>query len=77
MSFHVYIVYSRLLNQYYVGHSADLQSRIFRHNNSGSKSTKKTNDWMLVYNEPFETRQEACQREMEIKRKRAEDILNG
>ena len=66
MAFHVYILYSTLLDQFYIGHSADIEDRLFRHNNSGSKSTKKTNDWKLVYTESFDDKSAAYQRELEI-----------
>ena len=67
-NFFVYILYSQAIDQYYVGHTADLGDRHFRHTNSGSKSTKKANDWKLMYQEQFTTRAEAYQREMEIKK---------
>jgi len=70
MSYHVYILFSRTADQYYVGHSHDLNERLFRHNNSGSKATKKANDWKIVYSETFESKAAAFHREMEIKRKR-------
>ncbi|MBX3255554.1 MAG: GIY-YIG nuclease family protein, partial [Chitinophagaceae bacterium] len=44
MPYTVYILYSSTLDQYYIGHTQDMADRIFRHNNSGSKSTKKAND---------------------------------
>ena len=51
MSFIVYILYSQAIDQYYVGHTTDLDDRHFRHTNSGSKSTKKANDWKLMYSD--------------------------
>ena len=41
MPYHVYILYSKTLDQYYIGQTENLTDRIFRHANSGSKSTKK------------------------------------
>jgi len=70
MEFYVYILYSSALDQYYVGHTEDLQNRLFRHNNSGSKSTKKASDWVLKYQETYPTRTAAMGRETEIKRKK-------
>jgi putative endonuclease len=70
MPFFVYIIYSASLDQYYIGQSEKLQDRVFRHQNSGSKSTKKANDWKFVYSENFQTRAEAVRREMEIKKKK-------
>ncbi|HET9430662.1 MAG TPA: GIY-YIG nuclease family protein [Chitinophagaceae bacterium] len=75
MDFYVYILYSAFLDQYYVGHSADLEDRIFRHNNSGSKATKKAHDWRLVYKEHFDDKAKAFQRELEIKRKKSRKYL--
>ena len=75
MPYHVYILYSPSLNQYYVGHTENLKDRIFRHNNSGSKSTKKANDWILKYTEEFESRQKAMSRELEIKNKKSRKYI--
>ena len=62
MTFTVYILYSKICDQYYVGHTENLNDRHYRHNNSGSKATKKTNDWEVVYTETFETKAEAYRR---------------
>lgn len=75
MPFHVYIIYSSSLDQYYVGHTENLQDRIFRHKNSGSKSTKKANDWVLKYTEEFSTKAEAMKRELEIKGKKSRKYI--
>jgi putative endonuclease len=75
MSFYLYILYSSSLDQYYVGHTENLSDRIFRHNNSGSKSTKKANDWIIKHREEFETRSEAMQRELEIKNKKSRKYI--
>jgi len=71
MIFHVYILYSALLDQYYIGHTGNLEDRLYRHKNSGSKSTKKANDWELVYTEQLDSKSAANQRELEIKRKKS------
>jgi putative endonuclease len=75
MPFNVYILYSPTLDQYYIGHTADINDRLFRHNNSGSKSTKKASDWKLVYTEAFETKAEAAKREIEIKKKKSRKYI--
>ena len=76
MSFTVYIIYSVCLNKHYVGHCEDLDNRLFRHNNSGSKYTKKANDWKVVYTEIFFTKAEAFRREMEIKKKKSRKYID-
>ncbi|WP_152270747.1 GIY-YIG nuclease family protein [Agriterribacter humi] len=75
MPFVVYILYSATLDQYYTGQTENLEDRLFRHNNSGSKSTKKVDDWRLVYSEVFETRSEAVKRESEIKKKKSRKYI--
>ena len=71
MLFTVYILYSDVLGQYYIGHTADIEDRLCRHINSGSKATKKANDWRIVYTEGFQSKSEAVKREFEIKRKKS------
>ena len=75
MAFYVYIIYSPLIDQYYIGHAENLNDRLFRHNNSGSKATKKANDWKLVYTEIFDLRSEAVKREIEIKKKKSRKYI--
>jgi putative endonuclease len=64
-----------MLDQYYIGHTENVSDRIFRHNNSGSKSTKKATDWVLKYTEEFGTRGEAMKRELEIKSKKSRKYI--
>ena len=79
--FTVYIIYSSSIDQYYVGHTNNLEDRLYRHSNSGSKSTKKAKDWIMKYTEQFESRSEALLREQEIKKKKSrkyiESLING
>ena len=75
MSFVVYLLYSSMLDQYYIGHTADIDDRLFRHTNSSSKSTKKTNDWKLVYTEVFQSKSEVGRRELKIKNKRSRKYI--
>ena len=80
MSFFVYIIYSASLDGYYVGHTADLADRLYRHRNSGSRSTKRAADWQLMYSEAYPSRSSASMREREIKRKKSrlyiEQLIN-
>ena len=75
MPFYIYIVYSPSLDRYYVGHTEDLDNRIFRHTNSGSKSTKKANDWQLKHKEVYNSRSEAMARELQIKKKKSRKYI--
>jgi putative endonuclease len=80
--FYTYILYNPVINQYYIGSTNNLDDRIYRHNSGQSKSTKKgAPHWILYYNENFETRSEAYQRELQIKkmksRKYIENLKSG
>ena len=53
----------------YTGWTTDLDKRVTAHNRGmGAKYTKARLPVQLVYSEPFETKQEAMQREWAIKR---------
>lgn len=73
--FCLYVLYSASLDSYYVGETANLEDRLYRHNHSGSKSTKKASDWKLVYTEEFATRAESMRREREVKAKKSPKYL--
>ena len=75
MSFTVYIIYSKSIDQYYIGHTENIADRLFRHRNSGSRSTKKSNDWELKYTEQFQTRSDAANREKAIKAKKSRKYI--
>ena len=75
--FFIYIIYSIKIDQYYIGQTKNLENRLYRHNNSGSKSTKKANDWTLKYTEGFTTRSLALKRETEIKGKKSRSYIES
>ncbi|MCC5942877.1 MAG: GIY-YIG nuclease family protein [Balneolaceae bacterium] len=64
---YVYILYSVVADRYYVGQTSNLEERVSRHNQGGSKYTKFGIPWKLVYKEGFETRSEAMKREKKLK----------
>jgi putative endonuclease len=64
--FYVYILYSKELDRFYIGQTENLDDRLYRHTNSGSKSTKMANDWVLKHKEEFQTRNEAVRREWQL-----------
>jgi putative endonuclease len=75
--FLVYIIYSAQLDQFYVGQTENIEDRLFRHINSGSKSTKKAKDWVLKYTETFLTRSEAVQGETQIKKMKSRRYIES
>jgi putative endonuclease len=63
-----YIVYSPSRDRYYIGFTSDeLTERIKKHNTNHKGFTGKTGDWILRYKEIFPSKEEAQQREKEIK----------
>ena len=63
-----YILYSKSLDQYYIGHSCEnLQKRLRKHLSNHKGFTSKTKDWAIVYSEIFNSKSSAYKRELEIK----------
>jgi putative endonuclease len=62
-----YILYSKSMDCYYIGHTANLEGRLRRHNSEHKGYTGKASDWSIVYSEAFSTKEQAHQREMQIK----------
>lgn len=66
---HLYILFSDILNKYYVGHTCDtLARRLQTHNSNHKGFTGGIGDWTIVYTEAYDTKIEAYSREREIKR---------
>jgi putative endonuclease len=69
--FIVYIIYSRLLDRYYIGYTTDIVKRLDEHNSGISKFTSGAIDWVLKYSESFSDRGSAMKREKDIKKKKS------
>ena len=64
-----YILYSKDINQYYIGHTSEsLPERLRKHLSNHSGFTAKSKDWFVVYYEKFETKSLAYERELEVKK---------
>ena len=66
--FVVYILHSRSLNRYYIGHTEDIENRIRLHNAGKVKSTKNGIPWNIKHIEKFNTKNDAYRRELQIKK---------
>jgi putative endonuclease len=66
--FAVYIIYSKSLDKYYIGFTADLADRIYKHNNTHKGFTAAGKPWKLVYSEFYPSKAEAMKREMQLKK---------
>jgi putative endonuclease len=78
----VYILYSAILDRYYVGFtSQSVHDRLQKHLVSHSGFTAKVKDWEIVFSESHQTKQDAIQREKEIKswksRRKIEELISS
>ena len=69
--FFIYILESERDSTFYVGHTQNVEMRLTQHNAGHSRSTRLKRPWKLVYQEQFETRSEAMNREKEIKKRKS------
>jgi putative endonuclease len=76
MPFYTYILRSQKSGRYYIGHTENLQKRLFEHNNDRTDAIKGRGPWGLVYSEQFATRSEASQRERQMKRMKSHAWLD-
>ena len=67
MVYKVYILFSESKNRFYVGFTSNLEERIVRHNQRSKGFTGSVNDWKVVYTELYNTKEEAHNRELQIK----------
>ena len=63
----VYILKSKIDNNYYIGFTENLQKRLERHNSCLVRSTKHRIPFQLIYFEEYQTKREALRREKQIK----------
>jgi len=71
-----YILYSKTLDRYYVGHcEAPLEERLRRHLSNHKGFTGKAKDWEAAYTESFDNKEEAYRREREIKGKKSREYI--
>lgn len=63
----VYILNSLKDKKYYIGETADVAARLLFHNSGRQRSTKNRIPFIIILTEQFETREQALQREKQIK----------
>ena len=63
-----YILYSKRLDRYYVGHTTEpIEERLRKHLSSKGKWTSRAQDWVIRYTEEHADRSAAYRREREVK----------
>ena len=65
--FFTYILKSEKDENLYIGYSTDLRKRIKEHNSGLVMSTKSRRPWHLVYYEAYASKQDATEREHNLK----------
>ncbi len=66
-TYYVYILQSLKDGRFYTGHTANLKSRLARHNRGEVRSTKARRPFSLIYWETLQSRREAMKRERKVK----------
>jgi putative endonuclease len=75
---YTYILFSVLLNKYYVGHTTMHPSeRLKKHLTDHDGFTAKAKDWVIVHLEEFDTKAEAYKRELAIKAKKSRKYIES
>ena len=78
--YYCYILYSHKLDKYYIGSTNNLKGRLQRHNTSSRGFTSTGKPWEIVYSEKFDSKHEAMEREIQLKkwksRKAIEVLMN-
>lgn len=80
--FTTYILYSSILDKYYIGFTGDnIHIRLAQHLSNHKGFTGKSKDWKIVYTEIFNTKPEAMHREKQLKawknKLRLEQLINS
>ncbi len=81
MKYHVYILFSKKLNKYYIGSTSNIEERLKKHNNIHKGFTALGQPWILVYSEVYCVKRESLLREKQLKswknRIRIESLINS
>ena len=82
MKFFAYAIYNKEKDKIYIGHTCDLENRIDRHNGilrnkSKSFTSKNKGEWVLIYKEELKTREEAVEREKQLKSFRGREFIRN
>jgi len=76
--YYIYILFNLKTNKYYIGSTDDLARRLKHHNAGSTPSTKSgAPDWKICYTETVPDRTAALKRELEIKKKKGKNYLEG
>ena len=66
--FYTYIIFSEILNKYYIGSTTNIEERLVKHNHNHKGFTGNKSDWKIVYFEEYMIKTDALKRELQIKK---------
>jgi len=69
--YYVYLLKSKKTEKYYIGCTGDLKKRVSDHNAGKSIYTKNKGPWEVRYYEAFYSRDDAFQREKQLKKNKS------
>ncbi|AWX43886.1 hypothetical protein HME9304_00878 [Flagellimonas maritima] len=73
--FYTYILYSRVLDKFYIGYTENLEARLIKHNQFHKGFTGRAKDWEIKFVEGFVSKTEAMSREKQIKRWKSRKMI--
>ena len=75
--YHTYILFSIIKNKYYIGSTSNLEERIKKHNSNHKGFTGGVGDWQVIYQDNYQSKSEATQRELQIKKWKSRKVIES
>ena len=72
----VYIIQSKINGKYYIGYSSDVHKRLSEHNLGKTRSTSPYKPWSLIFVKKFESKRNARQIELKIKKMKSHVFID-
>ena len=72
-----YILFSSKKNKYYIGSTSNLEERIKKHNSNHKGFTGGVGDWQVIYQDNYQSKSEATQRELQIKKWKSRKVIES
>jgi len=77
MKYYLYILYSASLDKYYIGHSNNLERRIYEHNLGREKFTRKCIPWEIKFSRIYNNNIDASREELRLKKCKSRKYLEA
>jgi putative endonuclease len=77
MKYYLYFLYSGSLDKYYIGHTNNLERRIYEHNLGKEKFTRKSIPWEINFFRIFDINTETLREECRLKKCKSRKYLEN